>query len=130
MTAPKGTDVHAVGDAKVGFAGRNGGFGNLIILDHGRGYQTYYAHLSKIGKGIKAGVHVARGDMIGLVGSTGRSTAPHLHFETRKDARYLDPFDETHQLGFWLLTADEQERLAMQLLSAAPAAASENLTPR
>jgi murein DD-endopeptidase MepM/ murein hydrolase activator NlpD len=130
MTAAKGTDVHAVGDAKVGFAGRRRGFGNLIILDHGRGYQTYYAHLSKIEKGIKAGVHVARGDMIGLVGSTGRSTGPHLHFETRKDARYLDPFDETRQLGFWLLTADEQERLAMQLLSAAPVVADEDLARR
>jgi murein DD-endopeptidase MepM/ murein hydrolase activator NlpD len=130
MTAPRGTDVYAVGDAKVGFAGRRSGFGNLIILDHGRGYQTYYAHLSKIRKGLKAGVHVARGDMIGLVGSTGRSTAPHLHFETRKDGRYLDPFDETRQLGFWLLTADEQERLAMQLLSAAPVVAGEDLAPR
>jgi len=130
MTAPKGTDVHAVGDAKVGFAGRRSGFGNLIILDHGLGYQTYYAHLSKITKGIKAGVRVSRGDVIGLVGSTGRSTAPHLHFETRKDTRYLDPFDETRQLGFWLLTADEQERLAMQLLSAAPVVADEDLARR
>jgi murein DD-endopeptidase MepM/ murein hydrolase activator NlpD len=130
MTAAKGTDVHAVGDAKVAFAGRRGTFGYLIILDHGRGYQTYYAHLSKIQKGVKAGVSIARGDVIGLVGSTGRSTAPHLHFETRKDARYLDPFDETHQLGFWLLTADDQERLAMQLLSAAPVVADEDLGPR
>jgi murein DD-endopeptidase MepM/ murein hydrolase activator NlpD len=127
MTAPKGTDVHAVGDATVKFVGRMGGFGNLIILDHGRGYTTYYAHLSKIVKGIKAGTPVARGDTIGLVGSTGHSTAPHLHFETRKDGRYLDPFDETHQLGFWLLTADEQERLAMQLLSAPPVVADEDL---
>jgi murein DD-endopeptidase MepM/ murein hydrolase activator NlpD len=130
MTAPKGTDVHAVGDAKVGFAGRRSGFGNLIILDHGRGYQTYYAHLSKIGKGIKAGASISRGDVIGLVGSTGRSTAPHLHFETRKDARYLDPFDETHQLGFWLLSADDQERLAMQLLSATSVVADEDLAQR
>jgi murein DD-endopeptidase MepM/ murein hydrolase activator NlpD len=130
MTAPRGTDVHAVGDASVGFAGWRSGFGNLIILDHGRGYQTYYAHLSKFRKGIKTGVQVARGDIIGLVGSTGRSTAPHLHFETRKDGRYLDPFDETRQLGFWLLTADEQERLAMQLLSAPPVAADEDLASR
>jgi murein DD-endopeptidase MepM/ murein hydrolase activator NlpD len=130
MTAPRGTDVHAVGDASVSFAGRRGGFGKLIILDHGRGYQTYYAHLSKIGTGIKAGVQVARGDVIGLVGSTGRSTAPHLHFETRKDTRYLDPFDETRQLGFWLLTADEQERLAIQLFSAGPMVAEEDLAPR
>ncbi len=130
MTAPKGTDVHAVGDATVSFVGRRGGFGNLIILDHGRGYQTYYAHLSKIGKGIKAGVHTSRGDVIGLVGSTGRSTAPHLHFETRKDSRYLDPFDDTRQLGFWLLTADDQERLAMQLLSEAPVVADDDLSLR
>jgi murein DD-endopeptidase MepM/ murein hydrolase activator NlpD len=130
MSAPKGTDVHAVGDATVGFVGKKRGFGNLIILDHGRGYQTYYAHLSKILTGIKAGVQVARGDVIGLVGSTGRSTAPHLHFETRKDARYLDPFDETRELGFWLLTADDQERLAMQILSEAPVVADENLAPR
>lgn len=130
MSAPKGTDVHAVGDAKVSFAGRQVGFGNLIILDHGRGYQTYYAHLSKIGKGVKPGVHVARGDTIGLVGSTGHSTAPHLHFETRKDGRYLDPFDETRQLGFWLLTADDQERLAMQLLSTPPVVAGDDLSSR
>jgi hypothetical protein len=130
MTAPKGTDVHAVGDATVAFAGRRGGYGNLIILDHGLGYQTYYAHLSKILKGTKAGVHISRGDVIGLVGSTGRSTAPHLHFETRKDGLYLDPFDDTHQLGFWLLTADDQERLAMQLLSVPPVVADEEQAPR
>jgi murein DD-endopeptidase MepM/ murein hydrolase activator NlpD len=120
MLAPKGVEVHSVGDAKVAFAGRLGGFGNLIILDHGRGYQTYYAHLSKIGKGVKPGAAVAGGEVIGLVGSTGHSTAPHLHFETRKDTVYIDPFDETRQLGFWLLTADDQERLATQLLAEAP----------
>jgi murein DD-endopeptidase MepM/ murein hydrolase activator NlpD len=123
MVAPKGTEVHAVGDATVSFAGRLGGFGNLIILDHGRGYQTYYAHLSRIGSGVKPGAQVAGGEIIGLVGSTGYSTAPHLHFETRKDAKYLDPFDETRQLDFWLLTADDQERLATRLLSSEPASA-------
>jgi hypothetical protein len=51
------------------------------------------------------------------VGSTGHSTAPHLHFETRKDTKYLDPFDSTRQWDFWLLTPDDQERLAMELLA-------------
>jgi murein DD-endopeptidase MepM/ murein hydrolase activator NlpD len=117
LMAPKGTDVHTVGDAKVSFAGRMGGFGKLIILDHGLGYQTYYAHLSEIKPWIKVGASVARGDVIGLVGSTGHSTAPHLHFETRKDAKFIDPFDGTRQLDFWLLTPDDQERLAMKLLA-------------
>jgi murein DD-endopeptidase MepM/ murein hydrolase activator NlpD len=117
LMAPKGTEVHTVGDAKVAFAGRMGGFGKLIILNHGLGYQTYYAHLSVIRPEIKVGASVARGDVIGLVGSTGHSTAPHLHFETRKDAKYVDPFDNTRQWHFWLLTPDDQERLAMELLA-------------
>jgi murein DD-endopeptidase MepM/ murein hydrolase activator NlpD len=117
LMAPKGTEVHTVGDGRVTFAGRMGGFGKLIILDHGLGYQTYYAHLSSIGSSIKAGTRVARGDVIGLVGSTGRSTAPHLHFETRKDAKFLDPFDNTRQWDFWLLTPGDQEKIAMELLA-------------
>jgi murein DD-endopeptidase MepM/ murein hydrolase activator NlpD len=120
MLAPKGTEVHAVANSTVAFAGRRGGYGNLIVLNHGQGYQTYYAHLSAIKRGIKAGATVSRGEVIGLVGSTGHSTAPHLHFETRKDNRYIDPFDETKQLEFWLLTAEDQERLAMQLLASHP----------
>ena len=118
LTAARGVEVHAVGNATVAFAGRMGGYGNLIILNHGLGYQTYYAHLSVIGRGIKTGASVSRGEIIGQVGSTGHSTAPHLHFETRKDGLYIDPFDETRQLGFWLLTADDQERLAIELLAA------------
>ncbi len=116
LLAPKGTEVHAVGDAKVAFAGRMGGYGNLIILDHGLGYQTYYAHLSVIKPLIHVGAEVSRGDVIGLVGSTGHSTAPHLHFETRKDSKYIDPFDDSRQLEFWMLTPDDQERLAMEML--------------
>ena len=120
LLAPKGTEVHAVGDSKVAFAGRMGGYGNLIILDHGLGFQTYYAHLSVIKPFIKAGVAVSRGDLIGLVGSTGRSTGPHLHFETRKDSKFIDPFDNSRLLDFWLLTPDDQERLAMQQLLIPP----------
>lgn len=126
LMAPKGTEVHAVGDAKVAFAGRMGGFGKLIILDHGLGYQTYYAHLSVIKPASKVGASVTRGDVIGLVGSTGHSTAPHLHFETRKDSKFIDPFDNTRQLEFWLLTPDDQERLAMEMLAPPPAGATDH----
>jgi murein DD-endopeptidase MepM/ murein hydrolase activator NlpD len=124
LIAPKGTEVHAVGEAKVTFAGRYGGYGNLIILEHGLGYQTYYAHLSVIKPAIKVGAKVSRGDVIGLVGSTGHSTAPHLHFETRKDGIYIDPFDDTRQLEFWVLSPDDQERLGMEMLSSSASSSS------
>jgi murein DD-endopeptidase MepM/ murein hydrolase activator NlpD len=68
MLAPKGTDVHAVANSTVAFAGRRGGYGNLIVLNHGQGYQTYYAHLSAIKREIKVGATVSRGQVIGLVG--------------------------------------------------------------
>ncbi|MEO5922639.1 MAG: M23 family metallopeptidase [Bryobacteraceae bacterium] len=117
MMAAKGTDVHAVADATVAFSGRQSGFGNVVILDHGNGYKTYYAHLSKIEPTAKKGAMISRGELIGLVGSTGHSTAPHLHFEVRQNNNYIDPFDESHQLDFWLLDADDQERLAMEILA-------------
>lgn len=120
LTAPTGTPIHTVADGVVSFAGRQGGYGNLVIVDHGRGYQTYYAHLSAFQPGVRVGTAVTRGEIIGKVGSTGRSTAPHLHFETRKDKHYLDPYDESRQLDFWLLTPEEHERLVFRVLSSAP----------
>ena len=120
LAAPMGSEVHAVGNATVAFAGRRGEFGKLIILDHGLGYQTYYAHLSKIEPEIIAGATVARGETVGRVGSTGHSTGPHLHFETRKDGKYIDSFDDSKELEFWLLTAEDQQRLALRLLSSTP----------
>lgn len=117
MTAPKGTEIHSVGDGRISFAGRSGGYGNLVIVDHGLGYETFYAHLSVIKKGMKPGVSVSRGEIVGLVGSTGRSTGAHLHFEIRKNTKYIDPFDDSRQLDFWLLSPDDQERLAIQLLA-------------
>jgi murein DD-endopeptidase MepM/ murein hydrolase activator NlpD len=117
MTAKKGTDIHAVADAKVAFVGKKSGFGNLVILDHGNGYTTYYAHMSKFMPETKVGATVPRGQVIGLVGSTGRSTAPHLHFEVRQNNNYIDPQDDGHQLDFWLLTPDDQVQLAKQILA-------------
>jgi murein DD-endopeptidase MepM/ murein hydrolase activator NlpD len=116
LAAPRGTPVHAVSEAKVAFAGTRAGYGKLVILDHGGGYQTYYAHLSVIPVSVRPGAAVTRGQQIGLVGSTGHSTGYHLHFEIRKDARFIDPFDVKRQLDSWVLSAGDQERLLMQIL--------------
>jgi murein DD-endopeptidase MepM/ murein hydrolase activator NlpD len=81
--APTGTPVRAVADAVVDFSGRQGGYGNLVILKHQGVYSTAYGHLSRYGKGIKRGARVNQGQVIGYVGATGLATGPHLHYEFR-----------------------------------------------
>lgn len=81
--AATGTRVKATSDAVVAFAGRRGGYGNLVILRHNKGYETYYAHLNGFAPGIKAGRAVEQGMVIGFVGATGAATGPHLHYEIR-----------------------------------------------
>jgi len=89
--AATGTPVSAAGDGKVLFAGSRGQYGKLIIIRHRNGSQTYYGHLSKIGKGVKSGVQVGQGKVIGYVGATGLATGPHLHYEMRIDNRPVNP---------------------------------------
>lgn len=84
-----GTPVVAAGAGTVTKAGRMGGYGNVIFVDHGNGVVTRYAHLRRIE--VKVGATVAAGDRIGQVGSTGRTTGPHLHFEVRLHERSVDP---------------------------------------
>lgn len=79
--APSGTRVRAVGDATVEFAGRQGGYGNVVVLRHQGQYSTLYGHLSGFGRGVRKGARVAQGDTIGFVGQTGWATGPHLHYE-------------------------------------------------
>lgn len=81
VAAPHGQEVLAPSEGTVAFAGMDGGYGNVIVLDHGYGLKTRYAHLSRIL--VKAGEKVERGMQIGAVGNTGRSTGPHLHYEVR-----------------------------------------------
>jgi murein DD-endopeptidase MepM/ murein hydrolase activator NlpD len=81
--APTGTRVKATGDATVAFAGRKGGYGNLVILRHQNGYETYYAHLSAFAPGVRPGRSISQGEVIAYVGTTGASTGPHLHYEVR-----------------------------------------------
>ncbi len=89
LAAPTGTPVIAAGDGVIEFAGWNEGYGNLIRMNHGGGLSTRYGHLSKIL--VKKGEQVRAGQRIGLVGSTGMSTGPHLHFEVRQDNKPMHP---------------------------------------
>ncbi len=90
LTAPTGTIIHATGDGKVVQANYSlGGYGKRIIIDHGFGFKTLYAHLNEID--VRVGQKVKRGQQIGKVGSTGRSTAPHLHYEVRKNNKTENP---------------------------------------
>ncbi len=88
--APIGTPVSAVGDGTVTKSQYSGGYGNLVIIKHPNGYETYYGHLSKYGKGIKKGVRVKQGQVIGYVGSTGLSTGPHLDFRIKKNGSFFN----------------------------------------
>ena len=90
LAAPIGTPIYATADGVISDAGYNsGGYGNLIKIDHGKGIETRYGHLSAIL--VAAGQRVSRGQMIGRMGSTGRSTGSHLHYEVRIDARAVNP---------------------------------------
>ena len=92
--APRGTPVLAVGDGTVERAGYNGGNGRYVKIRHNSIYSTQYLHLSKFGKGIRAGKAVKQGDVIGYVGSTGLATGPHLCFRFWKNGQQVDPFRE------------------------------------
>jgi len=90
ISAPTGTPIHCAADGVVVSAEPMGGYGRLVIVDHGGGIQTYYAHLSKIA--VHAGQGLHRGDLVGLVGSSGRTTAPHLHYEVRVGGTPMNPY--------------------------------------
>ena len=90
LSGPVGTPIYATADGVVSDAGWNsGGYGNLIKIDHGRGIETRYGHLSYIG--VHPGQHIRRGDVIARMGSTGRSTGSHLHYEVRIEGRAVNP---------------------------------------
>lgn len=91
FAAPRGTPVRAVGDGTITEAGWNGGYGKAIDIKHDTTYMSRYAHLDSFAVGIHSGVAVTKGQVIGYVGSTGRSTGPHLHFELYKDQQYINP---------------------------------------
>ena len=91
FAVPAGTPIMASGDGVVASAGWAGGYGNMVVLRHNSTYSTGYGHMSRIAKGIKPGVRVHQGEVIGYVGMTGLATGPHLHYEVRIDNRAINP---------------------------------------
>ncbi len=86
-----GTPIRAAGSGVISLAGRHGAYGNAIVVKHTEKYKTLYAHMSKFAQGIRSGMRVNQGQIIGYVGSTGRSTGPHLHYEVRVKDRPVNP---------------------------------------
>ena len=105
FTAPTGTEVFATGNATVKFSGWKQGYGNTVILDHGFGYETLYAHLFK--SLVRKGQKVRRSDIIALVGNTGKSTGPHLHYEVRLNSKPVDP----RNYYFYDLSPEEYDQM-------------------
>ena len=91
FAAPRGTPIMAAGTGTIVRSSRYGSFGNYIRIRHSDGYSTAYAHLSKYARGVKKGRRVTQGQIIGYVGTTGRSTGPHLHYEVLKNGRQINP---------------------------------------
>ncbi len=106
FTADKGTEVYVTGDGYVeAIENNHWGYGKSIVINHGFGYQTRYAHLSAFK--VRVGQKVKRGELIGLIGSTGKSTGPHLHYEVVKDGNKVDPIGYFHSD----LTPEQYEKL-------------------
>jgi len=107
FSAPIGTEVYATGNGAIEMAGHDdsGGYGNEVIIDHGYSYKTVYAHLSRIF--VKPGQKILRGQIIGYIGNTGKSTSPHLHYEVRKNGIPLNPI----YFFFNDITADQYQMM-------------------
>jgi len=95
IAAPTGTPIHPIRPGTVVSSGKRGGFGNVVIVDHGQGVTSLYAHCHELK--VQKGDKVRPGDVIATVGSTGRSTGPHLHLEVHRDGTAVDPMAELEQ---------------------------------
>ncbi len=106
FAAPRGTPIFAGGSGRVEVAGRKGTYGNYLRIRHSDTYSTAYAHLNKFAKGIKPGVRVRQGQVVAYVGTTGRSTGPHLHYEVLKNGQQINPMKMKHPPAIQLKGAD------------------------
>jgi murein DD-endopeptidase MepM/ murein hydrolase activator NlpD len=94
FSADQGVAIQATGDGVIVRAGKDGGYGNVVVIKHGYGYETLYGHMSKIE--VQEGQQVKRGQRIGLIGSTGHSTGPHCHYEVHVNGSVVNPLDFVH----------------------------------
>jgi murein DD-endopeptidase MepM/ murein hydrolase activator NlpD len=123
FAAQRGTPVRAVGDGVITQAGWNGGYGKAIDIQHDSTYSTRYGHLERFAEGIHNGVSVRKGQVIGYVGSTGRATGPHLHFEFYKDQQYVDPLsvdfpaEDTIEPGLQKVFDSQKQTFLVELTS-------------
>jgi murein DD-endopeptidase MepM/ murein hydrolase activator NlpD len=109
FTASIGTKIHSSGNGKVVLIERKKwGYGNSIVIDHGYGYRTRYAHLNDFK--VKLGDQITRGQVIGFVGNTGKSTGPHLHYEVEKNGKKVNP---THYFHADLSPEDYEKMIEM-----------------
>ncbi len=120
FAAPRGTPIMAAGNGVVERASRFGSFGNYVRIRHANGYKTAYAHMSRFGRGVRKGKHVQQGQIIGYIGTTGRSTGPHLHYEVLKGRRQVNPMTVNVPTGRKLNAAEkklfDRERLRIDAL--------------
>jgi murein DD-endopeptidase MepM/ murein hydrolase activator NlpD len=138
FAAPTGTPIMAAGDGTIVRAGPFSSYGNYLRIRHANGYETAYAHLSRFGRGMRAGARVRQGQVIGYVGTTGRSTGPHLHYEVLRRGAQINPSALAAQTGRNLAGRDlvlfQLERMRIDTLRdvrdrEAPAAAVEAAAP-
>jgi murein DD-endopeptidase MepM/ murein hydrolase activator NlpD len=115
LSGPQGTPIYATADGTVSEAAWNsGGYGNLVKIDHGRGIETRYGHMSKMT--VRAGERVTRGQLIGRMGSTGRSTGSHLHYEVRIDGRAVNPIPFMKSTDYVLAMQRRSNAMPMEAL--------------
>ena len=111
--APRGTPIKAAGAGKVILAGRKGGYGNTVIIQHGGTYRTLYAHMNGFARGVRNGVAVKQGQVIGYIGTTGLSTGPHLHYEFLVNGVHRDPLSIKLPMAD-PIAANEKQRFLQQ----------------
>ncbi|WP_277983620.1 M23 family metallopeptidase [Sphingomonas faeni] len=119
IPGPVGTPIYATADGIIAHAGRQGGYGNMVEISHGKGIATRYGHLSKIL--VADNARVTRGQLIALMGSTGRSTGPHLHYEVRIDGHAVNPIPFLTTADY-LLAAQDRSVNAIPVSTGGPAA--------